>query len=111
MSIAIMAFGIVFFIYKLPKSRLASNLAVNEEITATTETASSGASRYLVGRVGVTIDHLRPAGMIEIDGRTHNATAEHAAFIDKGSSVRVIDLKFGELVVRPETPAPIGVNV
>jgi len=110
MSIAIMAIGIVYFIYKLPKSRLASNLAVNEEITATTETASSGESRYLVGQVGVTVDHLRPAGMIEIDGTAHNATAEHAAFIDKGSSVRVIDVKFGELVVRPETPAQVGVN-
>jgi len=110
MSVAIMAIGIVFFIYKLPKSRLASNLAVNEEITATTETASSGESRYLVGRVGVAIDYLRPAGMIEIDGRAHNATAEHAAFIDKGSPVRVTDVKFGELVVRKETSAQFGVN-
>ncbi len=110
MSVAIMAIGIVFFIYKLPKSRLASRLAVNEEITATSDTASSGESRYLVGQVGVAIDHLRPAGMIEIDGRAHNATAEHAAFIDKGSSVRVIDVKFGELLVRSETNTVIGIN-
>ena len=110
MSVAIMVIGIVFFIYKLPKSRLASKLAVNEEITATSDTASSGENRYLVGQVGVTIDHLRPAGMIQIDGRTYNATAEHAAFIDKGSSVRVIDIQFGEPVVRSETAAQIGVN-
>jgi len=110
MSIAIMAIGIVFFIYKLPKSRLASKLAVKEEITATSESATSGESRYMVGQVGVAIDHLRPAGMIEIDGRAHNATSEHAAFIDKGSSVRVIDVKFGELVVRLETVAQTGVN-
>lgn len=109
-AIAIMAIGIVFFIYSLPKSRLASKLAVNEEITATSDTGSSEQKDNVIGQVGVAIDYLRPAGMVEIDGRTLNATAEHSAFIDKGVAVTVIDMKFGELVVRPVTTVEAGVK-
>jgi membrane-bound ClpP family serine protease len=52
---------------------------------------------------GVALSDLRPIGMVEINGQHHEAVAE-GGIIDRGSAVRVTDVRGHEIRVRGITP-------
>jgi len=52
----------------------------------------------LIGKTGTTITNLRPSGKIEIEGEIYNASSE-IGFIDKGTKVKVIGNRTGQLIV------------
>ncbi|MGI9333064.1 MAG: NfeD family protein [Gammaproteobacteria bacterium] len=112
-SLAIMAFGMVGFIYALPRSRLASRVAVTAEITATSADSVEGKEQgqdagapgtELIGQVGTARENLRPGGMIDVGDHVLSATGEHGKFIGKGAAVEVTGMRFGEAVVREVEP-------
>jgi membrane-bound serine protease (ClpP class) len=53
----------------------------------------------LVGKIGVARCDLLPSGDVQIDGRTYDAVSNGPA-IDRGQSVRVVDVNTQRLVVR-----------
>ena len=57
----------------------------------------------MVGRYGTAMSMLNPGGMIKVDGERLQAISEGLS-IDSGTSVKVISLRAGSLVVRPEVP-------
>jgi membrane-bound serine protease (ClpP class) len=53
----------------------------------------------LVGKEGITLTPLRPAGNIEIDGEPYDAVTE-GLFLPKGETVRVVQVQGTRIVVR-----------
>ena len=79
-------------------------ISATAEITAT----SAGAMELtgtLIGRAAVARTDLRPSGFITVDGQDVAATSEHGAYVQAGTAVEVIALRFGEAVVRPRPGA------
>jgi membrane-bound serine protease (ClpP class) len=54
----------------------------------------------LRGRVGKTLSSLRPAGVVDFDGRRVDALTE-GIMVDPGQYVRCVDVRFGKVIVRP----------
>jgi membrane-bound ClpP family serine protease len=54
----------------------------------------------LKGRVGKTLTALRPAGMVEFDGRRIDSLTE-GMMVEPGKWVRCVDVRGGTVVVRP----------
>jgi membrane-bound serine protease (ClpP class) len=83
----------------LPKTPLARSIALTPpaDVEGTGGTARAEASA-LVGRVVKTATDLRPAGVLEIDGRRVDAVSE-GTFIPRGSAVRVTQVDGNRVVV------------
>jgi len=65
----------------------------------------------LRGRVGKTLSSLRPAGVVDFDGKRTDALTE-GMMVDPGRWVKCIDIKAGKVIVRPveAPPAPTGLE-
>ena len=57
----------------------------------------------LVGRIGTALGDLRPVGVVQLDGRRHEATSE-SGFIESGATVEVVGRNAFALVVRERLP-------
>lgn len=60
--------------------------------------------RSLIGRVGTTLTPLRPVGITEISGRRVDTVAE-GVMIDRGETVRVVEVQGSRVVVRKLEPS------
>ena len=109
-AIAITATGVAAFMYLVPRSGLGRRFAVQSEVAATAAAPHEHSTTSLVGGRGKAREAMRPGGLVLIDGEEHRARAEHGTFIDEGTTVRVVGVEFGELVVRrdDETSASDG---
>lgn len=54
------------------------------------------------GRYGRTVSTMRPAGVVEIDGRRVDAMSE-GLMIDEGQWIRCVDVRAGKVIVRQAT--------
>jgi hypothetical protein len=57
----------------------------------------------LVGRIGTALTPLRPVGVVELDGRRHEAVSE-TGFIEAGRTIEVIGRNDFALIVRASRP-------
>ncbi|MCS6990619.1 MAG: hypothetical protein NZL95_02020 [Chitinophagales bacterium] len=55
--------------------------------------------KQLIGKTGVAVTPLRPAGIVELDGEQHDAMVD-GAMIEKGQAIRVVNISGNLLVVR-----------
>lgn len=55
-----------------------------------------------IGKSGITITDLRPAGKVKIDGEVYDAVAAYGGYILQGVRVRVIRYQTGQLYVIPQ---------
>ena len=89
-----------------PRTPIGKRLVMNvpEE-----ESASHPAQKDLEqfrGRTGKTLSSLRPAGVVDFDGRRVDALTE-GMMVDPGQFVRCVDVRAGKVIVRPvEKPSP-----
>ncbi len=60
--------------------------------------SSDEALAHLVGRSGVTLSTLRPAGLAEIDGERVDVVSD-SEFLDRGQRVRVVEVEGNRVVV------------
>jgi len=100
LALAVLTGALIWLIRELPTMRAVDHIAATAEITAT----SAGALELggtLVGRSALARSDLRPSGFITVDGQDLAASAEHGVYIDAGTTVEIIALRFGEAVVRP----------
>jgi membrane-bound serine protease (ClpP class) len=70
-------------------------LPANEELT------------HLKGRFGVTLSALRPAGVVDFDGRRVDTITE-GMMVEPGQWVRCVDVRAGKVVVRPVDKPNVG---
>ena len=101
MSVGIVAAGTVLAIRYLPRSiALHRRIAVEGAVTATSAGDIEARTATLLGERGKATEALHPSGMVRIGTESIRARAEHGAYIAHGSSVEVVSVEFGEVVVR-----------
>ena len=61
----------------------------------------------LKGRIGRTLSALRPAGVVDFDGRRIDTITE-GMMVDPGQWVRCIDVRAGKVIVRPVEKPDLG---
>ncbi len=87
--------GRQFFLTGQPEDATVAALPVNQEL------------EQLKGRIGRTLSALRPAGMVDFDGRRIDTITE-GMMVDPGQLVRCIDVRAGKVVVRPIDKPDLG---
>lgn len=85
---------------KLPSSRLWARLVLHDSETTNAGFVSSDDYQRYLGRTGVVLKILRPAGVIEIDG-DHLDVVSEGQYIVAGSKVKVVSVSGNRIVVRP----------
>ncbi len=87
--------GRQFFLTGQPEDATVAALSANLEL------------EQLKGRIGRTLSALRPAGMVDFDGRRIDTVTE-GMMVDAGQLVRCIDVRAGRVVVRPIDKPDLG---
>ena len=87
--------GRQFFLTEQPEDATVAALPVNQEL------------EQLKGRIGRTLSALRPAGMVDFDGRRIDTVTE-GMMVETGQLVRCIDVRAGRVVVRPIEKPDLG---
>ena len=82
------AIGKRFFLTEGSEDATVAALSANQEL------------EQLKGRFGRTLSSLRPAGVVDFDGRRVDTITE-GMMVDPGQWVRCIDVRAGKVVVRP----------
>lgn len=103
-SMAVAALAFVFLLKRLPSSRLWAKVVLRDASTAQKGYVSASDSSYLLGRAGVVVTELRPAGTAMIDDSRVDVVSE-GRFVEKGARVRVVAVQGGRVVVREEKEA------
>jgi membrane-bound serine protease (ClpP class) len=83
------------FLTGQPEDATVAALPVNQELD------------NLKGRIGRALSALRPAGMVDFDGRRIDSITE-GMMVDPGTMVRCIDVRAGKVVVRPIEKPDLG---
>ena len=79
----------VFFFRSFQKGKLSrSPIVLNEEISASSSSLADEKRQELVGKTGVVLNPLRPAGIAEFGGERLDVVS-HGEFVEKGHTVRI----------------------
>jgi membrane-bound ClpP family serine protease len=87
--------GRQFFLSEQSEDATVASLPINREL------------EHLKGRIGRTLSALRPAGMVDFDGRRVDTITE-GMMVEAGHMVRCIDVRAGKVVVRPIEKPDLG---
>jgi membrane-bound serine protease (ClpP class) len=101
LAIVALTTGVAMALMALPRLALRSGVATTAAIDATSAGADEVDPARLISRQGTARTDLAPAGQVVLDGREFSAQAEHGAFIARDTTVTVIALRYGVVVVRP----------
>lgn len=96
-EIAVGALVILQAVRWIPNTRLGKGLVLGAAVEGS---APSKDNEDLLGREGVAITQLRPAGAASIDGRRHDVVTE-GSLIEAGTPLKVIAVEGMRVVVRP----------
>ena len=105
LTLFVMSVALVLFIYAAPRLPIFQRLAVQAEISGTSEGALSEEEEALVGKSAKALTQLRPSGqVIASNGKADSATVKHGGFVDQDGEVIITDHRYGELIVEPKEP-------
>jgi membrane-bound serine protease (ClpP class) len=96
----VMTVGLVILIVR---SRTARKLVLDSRPSRDWKAPRAGLEG-LLGREGVTLSPLRPAGIVDIDGQRLDVVTD-SEFLDRGVRVRVSDVESTRVVVEPVVEA------
>lgn len=97
---AVMVGGVLYFEFKiLPKTAWGQRLFLKAEIDGV---ASPARERDFVGSEGVTVTAMGPSGLIEIDGKRHEAFSR-SGFLEANVPVMVVGTDNFRLIVTSKT--------
>lgn len=94
--IAVMMTIVVLFFHK---GKDKSPIKLQEKLESHEEFLSTSDVEYLVGKTGVAITDLRPAGKCDVDGVTFDVRSD-GSFITKNSQVKIIKVQGNTLIVK-----------
>lgn len=107
LAMVIFTGGLVWIIRFLPQSRAVARIAAMGEITATSAGALEQTATTVIGRTATVHSDLRPSGSIVLDGDTISATTEHGTYVEAGTTVTIVAMRYGEAIVRvPDSATP-----
>ncbi len=90
-------FEIYYIVKRLPDTWIGKKAFLKGKI----ETVAVKEKEELIGKEGIAITDLRPAGTIKIDGKRYDVISE-TDYVKKGTKVEVIDTKGLKIMVRPK---------
>ncbi len=99
-SAVIVGFAGWQLIRRLPEDRRAQNLLQKAELTHELGYSSAERRADLVGREGIAVTDLRPAGTIAVDGERIDAVSE-GPWVQRGTQVRIVRAEGYRHVVTP----------
>jgi len=91
---------------KTPMGRRFFLTAPDEDATVASLPANQELEQ-LKGRIGRTLSFLRPAGVVDFDGRRIDTITE-GMMVDPGQWVRCFDIRAGKVIVRPVEKPDLG---
>ncbi len=93
--------AILWFVRSFQRGKLSrSFLVLNDSIDAASTPGVAAAKTEYIGKTGVAITPLRPAGIAEIEGRRIDVMTA-GAFIEKDTDVIVVNAEGMHILVRP----------
>ncbi len=99
-ALLVIILGLIWVIRSMQRGRLSKSfLVLKDESNGTSVPDVASAKSELVGKSGVAITTLRPAGIAEIDGKRVDV-ATVGAFIQKGETVTVVKAEGIHILVR-----------
>lgn len=98
-SLVVSIIAFLFIIRFLPSSRLWSKIVLKESETLQGGFTSSNDYSAYLGREGLVISYLRPAGIVDIDG-VHLDVISEGQYIEPGVKVKVVSVNGSRIVVR-----------
>jgi membrane-bound serine protease (ClpP class) len=92
--------GVIFLVglFFLPKNPIWSRLGLQEKVSPPEKNQETSPYRALLGQVGTAKTILRPAGVIEIDGKSYDAISR-GEFIRAGEKVVVDEVRGNKIIV------------
>jgi membrane-bound serine protease (ClpP class) len=110
LSLFVFTGGALVLIASAPRLGLFRRVAVQAEITSTSDAPELSAASGLIGRTATCRSGLHPGGFIilgpgERAGEELSATAEHGEHMDPGTEVVITAMQLGEAVVRRKEQA------
>lgn len=102
MAVSLVIAVVIFLLIlkKLPSSRLWARLVLKDAETTKAGYVSSNDYNSYLGRGGIALTLLRPAGVVDIDG-VHLDVVSEGQYIPAGTKVRVVSVSGNRIVVRP----------
>jgi len=103
----VVMFALIAFIW--PRTPMGRRFVVQAPQEDTTLTALPGNVdlERLKGRIGRALSSLRPAGVVDFDGRRVDTITE-GMMVEPGQYVRCIDVRAGRVLVRPVEQPDLG---
>ena len=99
-ALLLIILGLVWVIRSMQRGRLSKSfLVLNERSSGTSVPDVASAKEDLVGKTGIAISTLRPAGIAEIDGKRIDVISA-GTFIEKGEAITVIKAEGMQILVR-----------
>lgn len=99
-ALLLIILGLIWIIRSLQRGRLSKSfLVLKDQQDGTSVPDVASAKSDLLGKTGIAITTLRPAGIAEIDGRRLDVTSV-GAFVPKGSAITVIKAEGIHILVR-----------
>ncbi len=83
----------------LPKSSLWDRFVLREVEGQREGFSSANDHRHLIGKTGVVVSKLRPAGVVELDNQKYDVVSE-GEFVEAGTLVQVVSVEGVRIVVR-----------
>lgn len=100
----IIVLALLWFIRSFQRGKLSrSFLVLNDSISATSTPGVAAAKTEYIGKTGVAVTPLRPAGIADIGGERLDVMTA-GAFIEKDSEIVVVNAEGMHILVRPYTP-------
>jgi len=99
-SLFISLFLFIIIAKRLPSSSLWNKLILRESETTQAGFVSGQNYSSFLGKEGIVVTRLRPAGIIDIDGNQLDVVSE-GRYIEQGSKVRIVYVSGTRIVVRP----------
>ncbi len=97
--LAVLGIALSFVLQSATKGRLSKTLILNDSLKKESGFIGTEDLDYFLGKEGVTLSILRPAGTADFDGVKLDVVSE-GDFIPKDSTVRIIKVEGRRIVVR-----------
>ncbi|MEG1523707.1 MAG: NfeD family protein [Clostridia bacterium] len=96
----ILTLAIIVFVRSFQRGRLSrSFLVLNDSISAASSPDITTAKTDLIGKIGIALTPLRPAGIAQIDGQRLDVMTA-GAFIEKDTTVEVVNAEGMHILVK-----------
>jgi len=97
--LAIIGLALTLILHSSAKGRLSKTLILNEKLNRESGYIGTEDLEYFVGKEGITVTTLRPAGIAEFDGVKLDVVSE-GEYIPNGTRVKIISVSGRRIVVR-----------